>query len=294
MKKKGKVSILGHLLFIGPASVVFTIAVVAPFIISLMYSFTDWNGVANDIKFVGLKNFIRIFSGKSDFLDSLLFTIKVAAITVFLTNVIGTMLAAALTSAIKFKGLFRVSFYLPNTIGGLILGFVWQFIFINGFPSIGDALHLAILKQQWLGTEITAVVAIVIVSIWQNAGYVMVIMTAALSGVSSDLVESAQIDGANGLKTFFKIKLPMCMPYITVCLFWTISNALKMFEINYSLTKGGPYGSTNSLGLAIYNDAFANNKYGLATAESLVFFLIILIITGVQMSITKRKEEKLL
>ena len=131
-----------------------------------------------------------------------------------------------------------------------------------------------------------------IVSVWQNVGYVMVIMTAALMGVPSDLIESARIDGASAVCTFFKVKLPLCMPYITVCLFWTISNAFKMFELNYSLTKGGPYGSTNSMALYIYNDAFANNKYGLATAESLVFFVIIMLITGIQMYFTGKKERE--
>ncbi len=294
MKKKERILLWKHMVFLGPGSIVFFIAVVAPFIISVIYSFTSWNGVANDIKFIGLKNFKAILNGKSDFLESAFFTLKVAVISVILTNIIGTLIAAALTSAIKFKNTLRVAFYLPNTIGGLILGFVWQFIFVNGFPAIGEKLHLAVLQQQWLGTEITAFIAIIIVSIWQNVGYVMVIMTAALSGVPYELVEAAHMDGAGALKTFFKVRLPLCMPYITVCLFWTIANALKMFELNYSLTKGGPYGSTNSMGLTIYNDAFSNNKYGLATAESLVFFLMVLAVTSVQMFLTRRKENDLL
>lgn len=293
MKKK-KVGFWRHLLFLGPASAAFFIAVLIPFIISMGYAFTDWNGVANEVKFVGLKNFIDIFTGKSRFLDSFWFTLKITVVNVILISVVGTLLAAALTSKIKGTGIFRVMFYLPQTIGGLILGFVWQFIFVNGFPAIAQALHLDILNQQWLGTETTAFAALVIVSVWQNAGYVMVIMIAALSGVPSEMVESAKIDGAGSIKIFFKVKLPLCISYITVCLFWTIANAFKMFDLNFSLTKGGPYGSTNSLALAIYNDAFSNNKYGLATAESMVFFVIIMVITGIQFYFTNKKERELL
>ena len=161
-------------------------------------------------------------------------------------------------------------------------------------PAIGKLLHFGPLMTPWLGTEMTAYAAIVIVSVWQGMGYVMVIMIAALTGISSELVEAAKIDGANAFQIFFKIKLPLCMPYITLCLFWTISQAFKMFDLNYSLTKGGPYGSTVSLALNIYNDAFANNKYGLATAESFVFFVIILVITSVQMYFSRKKEEELM
>ena len=290
--KNQKMGFWRHALFLGPASLAFALAVVVPFVISVIYSFTDWNGVANDIKFIGLDNFVRIFSGKSNFLGSFWFTLKISVVNVILINVLGTLLAVALTSAIRAKGLFRVAFYLPNTIGGLILGFVWQFIFVTGFPAIGQLLQSGFFNQQWLGTESTSFIGLVIVSVWQNVGYVMVIMTAALMGVPSDLIESARIDGASAVCTFFKVKLPLCMPYITVCLFWTISNAFKMFELNYSLTKGGPYGSTNSMALYIYNDAFANNKYGLATAESLVFFVIIMLITGIQMYFTGKKERE--
>jgi raffinose/stachyose/melibiose transport system permease protein len=130
-----------------------------------------------------------------------------------------------------------------------------------------------------------------IVSIWQNVGYVMIIMTAALLGIPKDVLESAEIDGAGYMTGLWKIQLPLCMPYITVALFWITANVFKMFELNMSLTKGGPYGSTVSMALGIYNDAFTKNRYGLATAESIIFFLIILSITSVQLYLSKRKEE---
>ena len=288
-----KPSFWEHLLFLGPASVIFLIVIIIPFCISIRYAFTDWNGVSSQAGFVGLKNFADIFTGKSDFLGAFRFTFIVAFFNVLIMNALGIVMAALLTTKIPFQNGFRVIFYRPNVIGGLILGFVWQFIFINGVPAIGKALHFAPLMTPWLGDELTAYAGIIIVSIWQGMGYVMVIMIAAMTGVSSDLTEAARIDGANARQIFFRIKLPLCMPYITLCLFWTISQAFKMFDLNYSLTKGGPYGSTVSLALNIYNDAFANNKYGLATAESLVFFGIILIITSVQMHFSRKAEEAL-
>ena len=297
MKKKShfnKPSLWEHILFLGPASIIFLIVIIIPFIISIRYSLTSWNGVSSEISYVGFKNFIDIFTGKSSFLDAFKFTSIIAFFNVICMNIAGIAMAALLTTKIPFQNAFRVIFYLPNIIGGLILGFVWQFIFINGVPAIGKLLHFEPLMTPWLGTELTAYAAIVIVSVWQGMGYVMVIIIAALTGISSELIEAAKIDGASAFQTFFKVKLPLCMPYITLCLFWTISQAFKMFDLNYSLTKGGPYGSTVSLALNIYNDAFANNKYGLATAESLVFFVIILMITSVQMYFSRKKERELL
>lgn len=297
MKKKShfnKPSLWEHVLFLGPASIIFLVVIIIPFIISIRYSLTSWNGVSSEISYVGFKNFIDIFTGKSSFLDAFKFTSIIAFFNVICMNITGIAMAALLTTKIPFQNAFRVIFYLPNIIGGLILGFVWQFIFINGVPAIGKLLHFEPLMTPWLGTELTAYAAIVIVSVWQGMGYVMVIIIAALTGISSELIEAAKIDGASAFQVFFKVKLPLCMPYITLCLFWTISQAFKMFDLNYSLTKGGPYGSTVSLALNIYNDAFANNKYGLATAESLVFFVIILMITSVQMYFSRKKEKELL
>lgn len=282
-----------HLLFLGPATIIFCIVILIPFIISIVYSFTNWNGVSNEIQFVGLKNFIDIFTGKSDFLSSFQFTFGVAIVNVMLVNIFGILLAAVLSEKLIFRNGFKLIFYLPNIIGGLILGFIWQFIFTNGLPAMGKALGIGLISSSWLAVPQKAAWAIIVVSVWQSLGYVMLIMVSAFSGVSRDMIESAQIDGASAIKIFFKIKLPTVMPFVTVCLFWTMSSSFKMFELNYSLTKGGPFGTTTSMALNIYNDAFQNNKYGLATAESLVFFLIVMCVAGIQMYFSRKEEKKL-
>ena len=291
---KSKASPLAHMLFLGPASLVFVIAVVLPFLISFYYSLTDWNGVAAEASFIGLKNFVGIFTGKTAFLDSFWFTFRAAFASVLVVMVFGTLIAAVLSEKAICRNFFRLAFYMPYTIGGIVLGYVWQFIFAKGVPAIGEKFNIDLFRLPWLGQENTAFWAIVIVFSWQFIGYVMVIMIAGFTSIPEDVLESANIDGASKWKTFFKIKLPLCMPYISICLYWTISNAFRMFEINMSLTAGGPYGSTTPMALRIYNDAFLNNRYGLATAESMIFFLIIIAITTIQNKITSRKERDLM
>ncbi len=280
-----------HLFFLGPATLLFFIIVFVPFVTGFIHSFSDWNGITKELSFIGLENYKNIFTRQSDFLHTFWFTLRFAIVQVVLVMVIGVALAVVLVMPLRFRDALRASFYLPQTIGGLVLGFIWQFIFINGFPAFGTLFHLDFMQLPWLGTEETAFTALIIVSTWQNVGYVMVIMTAALMGISRDVLESAEIDGAGTFRTLFRIKLPICMPFITVALFWSTANVFKMFELNLSLTKGGPYGSTVSMALGIYNDAFVKNRYGLASAESVIFFLIILIITSIQLFLSRKKEE---
>lgn len=282
-----------HIAFLGPATLLFAVVVVIPFLISIYYSMTDWNGISQSMNFVGLQNYIDIFSKDSRFLQAFGFTISISAVIVVFTNILGIGLAALLIKRFRGSNLFRSVFFLPNTMGGVVMGYIWRFIFILAIQFLGTKISWAVFQLPWLGTEETAFAALVIVSVWQGVGYVMVIMIAALSGVPSDLSEAARIDGASGWKTFWKIKIPYCMPYITVCLFWTIASAFKMFDVNVALTKGGPYGSTTPMALQIYYDAFSANRYGFANAESIIFFLIIFAVTSVQMVLSRRKERAL-
>ncbi len=179
---------------------------------------------------------------------------------------------------------------MPNVIGGLLLGFIWQFIFVKGFATIGELTQLAFFQLPWLGDAPTAFWGLIIVSVWQTAGYLMVIYIAGLSNVPRELTEAAYIDGATRFQTLRHITLPMIMPAVTVCLFLTISWAFKMYDLNVSLTQGGPFNSTQSVALNIYEEAFRNNRYGLGTAKALIFFVVVALITLVQVSITKKRE----
>ncbi|PEC51923.1 ABC transporter permease [Bacillus sp. AFS096315] len=281
---------LNYLTFVGPVSIVFAAIVLTPFLIGFFYSFTQWDGVADSAKWVGLENYKYIFTKDTDFIHSFILTGKYTFFAVILTNVIGFGLALIVTQALKTSNILRTIFFLPNLIGGLLLGFIWQFIFNKGLISIGQLLHSDFLQRALLGEEKGAFWAIVIVAVWQGAGYIMVIYVAALQGVPQELIEAAQIDGANKFQVLRKIIIPMVAPAVTVCLFLTISWSFKVFDTNLSLTNGGPFKSTEMLALNIYTEAFVNNRYGLGEAKAIVFFVVVALISVIQVYITKKRE----
>lgn len=279
-----------QLFFVGPATVFFTLMMIVPFLMGMYYSFTDWNGVSGNVVWVGFENFSNIFTNDPDFWSSFWFTLRFTLLGVILTNLVGFFLAYFLTKPLKMRNALRTIFFMPNVIGGLLLGFIWQFIFIKGFSTLGDITGWSFFQLPWLGDATTGFWAIVLVFIWQSSGYLMVVYIASLSNVSKDVLEAAEIDGASRFQVLRSIIAPLIMPAVTVCLFLSISWSFKMFDLNLSLTKGGPYKSTESVALNIYNEAFLNNRYGLGTAKALLFFLIVAIITIIQVRITKSKE----
>ncbi len=276
--------------FMGPALIMYVLIIVAPFILSLYYSMTDWNGVSSKIGWVGFENYKTIVTNDTDFARSFWFSTKITFVITILTNVLGFALAYLLMKRLKFRNVWRTVFFLPNVLGGLLLGFIWQFIFTKGFDTIGQLTNIPLFKLSWLGTEATAFWGLVIVSIWQGIGYVMVIYIAGLSSLSKEMQEAAEIDGANGFAMLFRIKLPMLMSSITVCFFLTINWTYKMFDLNFSLTNGGPFKSSQSVAFNIYVEAFSNNNYSLGTAKAVLFFLAVVLITSTQVYITKRLE----
>jgi ABC-type sugar transport systems, permease components len=292
MEKSGRKldNMVHQWVFVGPMLLFFAVIVILPFLMNIYYSFTEWNGVSSEMKFVGFANYERILMEDTDFRNAFWFTTRFSIAQIVLTNAIGFALALLLTRALKTRNVLRTVFFMPNVIGGLLLGFIWQFIFVKGFASIGEATGWAFFELPWLGDAPTAFWGIVIVAVWQGAGYVMIIYIAALGNVPKDLQEAALIDGANRWQVLRNITIPLIMPAFTICLFLTISWAFKMFDLNLSLTKGGPFNSTESVALNIYQEAFRNNKYGLGTAKSLIFFVAVALISLIQVSLTKRKE----
>lgn len=276
--------------FVGPAFLAFVAIVLIPFFNGIYYSFTDWNGVTGQLNMVGLDNYHRILFEDEQFRASFWITTKYTLVAVVLTNIVGFLLALLLTMNIKTRNILRTVFFMPNLIGGLILGFIWQFIYVKGFESIGALTGWSLFELPWLGDAQTAFWGIVIVAIWQGGGYVMVIYIAALQNVPTDLLEAAKIDGANRLKILRHITLPMIMPSITICLFLTISWSFKVFDTNLSLTNGGPFKSTEMLALNIYTESFVNNNYGLGSAKAVIFFLVVAAITVTQVYLTKKRE----
>lgn len=290
-RKKAKLKgILTFGAFVGPALLFFLVIQIIPFSMGIYYSFTSWNGVSSVVEWVGLENYIKIFKNDPKFFDSFIFTTKFMFASVIISNLIGFGLALLLNAALKSRNLLRTVFFIPNVIGGLLLGFIWQFIFVKGFAAIGNLTDLSVFKLPWLGDETTAFWGIVIVFAWQISGYMMVIYIAALQGVDQNLLEAARIDGASNWTLLTKIIIPLILPAFTICFFLTISMAFKIFDLNISLTGGGPFNSTQSVAINIYQEAFQNNRYGLGTAKSILFFLVVAIFTTVQVMTTKKRE----
>ncbi|UQF19287.1 sugar ABC transporter permease [Vagococcus lutrae] len=274
-------------LFITPVLIGLFSVVILPLIFGIYYSFTNWDGVIIS-EFVGFQNYLNVFKDKG-FTDALWFTTKFSIVAIILINIIGLGLALLVTQKFKGNNLLRTIFFMPNLIGGLILGFIWQFVFTKAFASIGTALGIESLKV-WLSTTQTGFWALVIVMCWQMSGYIMVIYISYLQSVDESLIEAASLDGANEWQKFWKIKFPMIMPGFTVSLFMTLSNSFKLYDQNLSLTGGGPYNSTQMVAMNIFNTAFAQNKMGYAQAKAIVFFVIIAVISLTQVYITKKKE----
>lgn len=282
-----------QLVFVGPALLFFCLIVFVPFLMSFYYSLTDWNGVTSRVVWTGLDNFRQIFLHDDVFRTSFWFTARYTLATVVLANAVGFTLALMLTQPLKTRNWLRTVFFLPNVIAGLLLGFIWSFIFVKGFAAVGDWTGIGFFQLPWLGTAATAFWGMVIVSVWQMSGYLMVIYIAAILNMPRELTEAAKIDGAGRFQMLKSIIIPLVMPAFTVCLFLAISWSFKVFDLNLSLTKGGPFGSTESVALNIYKEAFQNNRYGLGTAKALVFFVIVAALTSLQVFYTKRKEVEI-
>ncbi len=281
-----------NFLFVFPVIFTFIITVILPFIVGVFYSMTDWNGVTYK-NFVGLNNYITMFKA-NDYIYSFIITFLFTIFNMILVNIVGFALALLCTSKIRGKNFYRASFFLPNLIGGIVLGYVWQFIFNKVFVMFFGGLSM-------LTDANLAFVSILIVSTWQYAGYIMMIYVTGLQTVPRDVLEASSIDGANYLTTLFKVKIPMIWNTFTVCTFLTLVNSFKQFDLNLALTNGAPsrilagklYKSTEFLALSIYNTAIAKNNYSLGQTKAVVFFILLAIISLTQVYISKKREVEM-
>ncbi|RCW73242.1 carbohydrate ABC transporter permease [Saliterribacillus persicus] len=281
---------LSFWLFLAPALLALTLVVFFPFIYGFIYSFTDWNGLTAS-KFIGLANYVEVFQD-AEFLDAIVFTVLFAVVSIILVNILGLSLALMVTQKIKSNNLLRTVFFMPNLIGGLILGFIWQFIFVSAFSAIGDALGIEAL-QGWLSTTETGFWGLVILNVWQYAGYIMIIYIAYLQSVPQELLEAAEIDGASAFQRFWKVKFPLVAPAFTISLFLTLSNAFKLYDQNLALTNGGPFGSTQMLAMEIYNTAFSDYEMAYAQSKAVIFFILVAAVALTQVYYNKKREVDL-
>ncbi|HUX21710.1 MAG TPA: sugar ABC transporter permease [Spirochaetia bacterium] len=278
------------IVFIGPGVLVFTIVVLLSFVLGVYYSFTQWNGVDKHAVWIGIRNYIEVFSGDKQAATSAIFTTKFTVVSVLISNLLAFFLALMLTLPLRSAKVMRTVIFLPNVIGGIILGFVWRFIFTNSFPTIGELTGNAFFQLPWLGSPETGFWGSVIVFIWQRTGYLMMIYVASIMSINEHLLEAAHMDGASPFQVLRKIIIPLTMPAITVCVFLALSWTTKMFDVIFALTGGGPFGSTETFAMNIYYQAFQYNNYGLGSAKAIIFFVVVGVISTAQVLITKRWE----
>lgn len=268
-------------LFALPGVVCFLIAFLIPFFMGIYLSFCEFRNLA-DVEWVGIKNYIDAFTIDNNFSKSLLFTSCFTIVTVVSINILAFTMALLLTKGIRGTNVFRTIFFMPNLIGGIVLGWIWQII-INGVLLNFDQTIVSDAKYGFWG--------LVVLMNWQNVGYMMVIYIAAIQNIPTDMLEAASIDGAGYWRTLFKIKLPAVMPSITICLFMTLTNGFKLFDQNLALTAGAPGKETEMLALNIYNTFYGRVGYeGVGQAKAVVFTVIVALIALLQLKITRSKE----
>ncbi|OMF28182.1 carbohydrate ABC transporter permease [Paenibacillus sp. FSL H8-0259] len=268
---------------------VFTAVVIVPFIIGFVMTLTNWNGTSSVFQFIGFNNYKAAFSD-NQFWVSLWLTIRYVFFTLILTNIVAFFLALLVTAGRKGQHFFRAGFFTPNLVGGIILGFVWQFIFARVLVYFGKTWGLDIFTYSWLGDTTKAFWALVIVGVWQNAGYMMLIYIAGLMSIPSSLSEAANLDGAGSFQQLFRIKIPMMISSFTICLFLTLQRSFMVYDTNLSLTKGGPYRSTEIIAMHVYDDAFIYRNFGSGQAKAIMLFLIVSLIVTLQVRVMKRME----
>ncbi len=278
--------------FAGPSTIFFITVIILPFIYGVYITFTNWDGISSHFSFVGFENYIKIFHDK-DVISSFLITIEYVFAIVILTNVIAFIFAYILTSGIKGYNFFRVGFFTPNLIGGVILGFLWSFIFSNILVYFGKTSGIGLFSNSWLGNPQKAFWALVLVTVWQQSGYMMIIYIAGLISIPQEVLEAARIDGATGLRKIKNIILPLIVPSLVVCIFLTMHRGFLVYELNLALTNGGPFGSTELIAMHIYRTAFIYQKYGTGQAAAFFLFMIAVIIALIQVYFSKRIEVEL-
>ncbi len=278
------------IVFILPAFILYTTFVLVPAVGGMYYSLTNWNGLNPTFDYVGFSNYKELLSDEY-FMDSLKFTARYVLYMVILQNGLALGLALLIESLKKGKVIFRTLYFFPNMISMIIGGFIWVFIFTRLIPYVSESLSLTFLQHSWIGDPKYSFYSILILSLWGGVGYLMVIYIAALQNVPTALKEAATIDGANKFQVFIHIVRPMISHAITIGVFISLSSSFKVFDQVYALTGGGPGRATQVVSLNIFNEAFHfQNRYGYASAKAIILFLLIAIITLIQLSFMKRKE----
>lgn len=280
-----------HFLMIVPVVALFFAFNTLPLLIGVFYSFTNYKGYGS-WDFVGFRNHLDLFVDGRVW-RSYGFTFEYAVLGTVLVNVISVLLALGLNGRIRLKSALRGIYFIPNILGGLVIGYIFSFIFTYILPSVGSALHIGWLEKSILSNTSTAWIGVLIVGVWQAVAMNTIIYISGLQTIPQEVYEAAEIDGANASTTFFKITLPMLMPFVSINLVVSAKNMLMVFDQIMSLTKGGPAQSTESISFLIYQNGMSGGQFGFQSANAVIFFIVIVTVSVIMMKITNKKEEQL-
>ncbi len=267
---------------------IFFIVLAVPFGQGLFLTFTDWDGFGYK-KFIGVGNYAKSFRDP-EFWVTLTFTLKFVLVSLVAVNAVAFGLALLVTAKLRSKNIFRTFFFVPNLIGGVVLGVIWQFIFNTALVSISSKFGWSIFQSSWLNETDTAFWALIIVTVWQSSGYMMIIYITGLISIEQDVIEAARVDGASALRTLLAIKIPLMAQAFTISLFLTLRGGFMAYDVNVALTGGGPYRTTELISMHIFQDAFAFGNFGTGQSKAVIMFAMVAIAALVQVSVSKRME----
>lgn len=267
---------------------IFTVVLVVPFLNGFYYTFTDWDGF-EATKFVGISNYTKSFQDPT-FWSTLRFTSLFVVVSLIAVNVVAFGLALIVTSKLRSRNILRTFFFVPNLIGGVILGVIWQFIFNSALVSLANKYDWELFKESWLQDTNKAFWALIIVTVWQSSGYMMIVYITGLVSIETEVLEASQIDGASPMRTLLAIKVPLMAQAFTIALFLTLRAGFMAYDVNVALTGGGPFRTTELISMHIFQDAFLNGNFGTGQSKAVIMFLMVAIAALVQVSISKRYE----
>ncbi len=274
--------------FAGLPLAIFTVVLVVPFVNGFYYTFTDWDGFKVD-KFVGFSNYAESFADPK-FWTTLRFTGLFVVVSLVLVNVVAFGLALIVTANLRSRNLLRTLFFVPNLVGGVVLGVIWQFIFNSAIVALANKYDWELFKQSWLQDTNKAFWALIIVTVWQSSGYMMIVYITGLVSIETDVLEASQIDGASPLRTLFAIKIPLMAQAFTIALFLTLRGGFMAYDVNVALTEGGPFRTTELISLHIFQDAFGEGNFGTGQSKAVIMFIVVALAALVQVTISKRYE----
>ncbi len=269
---------------------IFLVVLAYPFIQGLYLTFTDWDGFKHE-NYVGFTNYSESLADP-EFWTTLRFPLKYVAVSLVAINAVAFGLALLVTAKLKSSNIFRTFFFVPNLIGGVVLGVIWQFIFNTALVSISSKMGWSLFESSWLGETNTAFWALIIVTVWQSSGYMMIIYITGLVSIEQDVLEAARVDGASAARTLWSIKMPLMAQAFTISLFLTLRGGFMAYDVNVALTGGGPFRTTELISMHIFQDAFAFGNFGTGQSKAVLMFIMVAVAALIQVTVSKRVEAR--